>query len=114
MELKLIQDDQYLKPYEYQINNRFNWYKNTLEYITNDFGSIENFANAHHYFGFNYDETNKGYWFRDWLPNAKEVFLIGDFNHWNRTSHPLSKNEYGVWEIFISEISEFKLNAFSK
>ena len=75
MELKLIQDDQYLKPYEYQINNRFNWYKNTLEYITNDFGSIENFANAHHYFGFNYDETNKGYWFRDWLPNAKEVFL---------------------------------------
>ncbi|MCB9203021.1 MAG: alpha amylase C-terminal domain-containing protein [Flavobacteriales bacterium] len=103
MELKLIENDPYLKPYESQINNRYQWYQNTLNHINHHFGSLENFADGYKYFGFNYDDKKKGYWFRDWLPNALEVYLIGDFNKWNRTSHSLEKNEFGVWEIFLNE-----------
>jgi 1,4-alpha-glucan branching enzyme len=35
--------------------------------------------------------------FRMELPNAQEVSLVGDFNRWNLKTHPLRKNEKGVW-----------------
>ena len=28
---------------------------------------------------------------------AKEVFLAGDFNDWNHSSHPMKKNGNGSW-----------------
>ncbi len=37
--------------------------------------------------------------FAVWAPNAKEVFLTGDFNGWNKSSHPLQpKGQSGIWE----------------
>ena len=30
-------------------------------------------------------------------PNAKEVFLIGDFNKWNPTANPMEKKVDGTW-----------------
>ncbi|KAG9317381.1 glycoside hydrolase family 13 protein [Chiua virens] len=39
--------------------------------------------------------------YREWAPNAREANLIGDFNQWNRLSHPMTKNHYGVWEITL-------------
>ena len=38
--------------------------------------------------------------FRVWAPNADSVTLCGDFNGWDKTSHPLSKEtNMGVWCI---------------
>lgn len=31
-------------------------------------------------------------------PHAKEVSLMGDFNNWNAKTHPMKKNESGVWK----------------
>jgi 1,4-alpha-glucan branching enzyme len=31
-------------------------------------------------------------------PQAKEVSLVGDFNHWSAKAHPMKKNESGVWK----------------
>jgi 1,4-alpha-glucan branching enzyme len=31
-------------------------------------------------------------------PDAKEVILMGDFNHWNPKKHPMKKNNNDVWE----------------
>jgi 1,4-alpha-glucan branching enzyme len=31
-------------------------------------------------------------------PDAKEVILMGDFNHWNPKKHPMKKNKNGVWK----------------
>ena len=42
--------------------------------------------------------------FRVWAPNAEYVSLVGDFNDWNTTLHPLQKvTEKGVWEIKIED-----------
>jgi 1,4-alpha-glucan branching enzyme len=30
--------------------------------------------------------------------HAAQVALVGDFNNWNQTSHPMKKNKHGVWE----------------
>ncbi len=44
--------------------------------------------------------------FAVWAPDAESVHLIGDFNGWNRTTHPLFTNDSsGIWEAFIPGIT---------
>ncbi|GII55786.1 1,4-alpha-glucan branching enzyme GlgB [Planotetraspora thailandica] len=43
--------------------------------------------------------------FAVWAPNAQGVRVIGDFNHWNGSAHPMrSLGRSGVWELFIPDI----------
>jgi 1,4-alpha-glucan branching enzyme len=44
--------------------------------------------------------------FAVWAPNAQMVSIIGDFNCWDRTLHPMRKRDGGVWEIFVPGIGE--------
>jgi len=40
--------------------------------------------------------------FAVWAPNAERVYVIGDFNAWNKTSHPLrSCGSSGIWEAVV-------------
>ena len=40
--------------------------------------------------------------FSVWAPNAQGVRVVGDFNHWDGTSHPMrSMGSSGVWELFV-------------
>lgn len=42
-----------------------------------------------------------GVHFAVWAPNAKAVYLVGDFNFWHSTQHPMmSLGESGVWTRF--------------
>lgn len=102
-QLPLIEEDSSLQPFQNAIYNRLEWYYSTIEYINNDFGGLLQFADAHHFFGFNYDKENKGWWFREWLPNAHYVSLIGEFNNWDRGANPLEQKDFGVWEIFLDD-----------
>ena len=34
-------------------------------------------------------------------PEARSVFLSGDFNHWDSSSHPLVKGKNGVWRTSL-------------
>jgi len=45
----------------------------------------------------------EGTYFAVWAPNAKQVSVIGNFNGWNRSSHPMSVrwDSSGIWECFI-------------
>jgi len=44
--------------------------------------------------------------FAVWAPNAETVTVIGDFNEWNRTSHPLKPrwDQSGIWESFVPHV----------
>lgn len=44
--------------------------------------------------------------FAVWAPSAREVFVIGSFNDWNRKSHRLFPrlDSSGIWEGFISHV----------
>jgi 1,4-alpha-glucan branching enzyme len=49
----------------------------------------------------------KGTAFSVWAPNAQGIQVVGDFNHWDGTSHPMrSLGASGVWELFIPEIAQ--------
>ncbi len=101
--LDLVKNDPWLEPVAQEVADRYERYKKRLRQIEKDYGSIGKFADAYNYFGINYDEVRKGWVYREWAPHAYSLFLIGDFNDWNRGSHPLRKNEKGVWEIFLDE-----------
>jgi 1,4-alpha-glucan branching enzyme len=48
----------------------------------------------------------KGTYFSVWVPNARQVFVEGNFNGWNKASHPMQVrwDESGIWETFIPGI----------
>ncbi|MGD1805073.1 1,4-alpha-glucan branching enzyme [Dapis sp. BLCC M126] len=46
----------------------------------------------------------KGVYFAVWAPNARNVSILGDFNHWDGRKHQMRKGHTGVWELFIPDI----------
>ena len=52
-------------------------------------------------------EDIAGVHFALWAPNAQRVSVLGDFNGWNGTVHPMrSRGATGVWEIFLPGLEE--------
>ncbi|GHE44340.1 1,4-alpha-glucan branching enzyme GlgB [Streptosporangium violaceochromogenes] len=52
-------------------------------------------------------EDVEGTAFAVWAPNARGVRVIGDFNHWDGTAHPMrSLGRSGVWELFVPGLGE--------
>jgi 1,4-alpha-glucan branching enzyme len=48
-----------------------------------------------------------GTYFAVWAPDAEEVSVIGDFNGWDKRSHPLRlKKQSGIWEGFIPGVGK--------
>ncbi len=54
------------------------------------------------------ENNKKGYVFRLWAPNAKQVSLIGDFNQWDDTKNPMERvNSQGIWQAFVEGLSMY-------
>ncbi|MFC9531241.1 1,4-alpha-glucan branching enzyme [Streptomyces sp. NPDC056975] len=51
--------------------------------------------------------------FTVWAPNAQGVCVVGDFNYWNGTGHPMrSLGSTGIWELFVPSLGEGELYKF--
>jgi 1,4-alpha-glucan branching enzyme len=49
----------------------------------------------------------EGTYFAVWAPNARQVSIMGEFNGWDKLSHPLrSKGQSGIWEGFIPHVAK--------
>ena len=52
-------------------------------------------------------EEGQGTYFAVWAPDAEQVAVIGDFNDWNKTNHPLKpRDRSGIWEGVIPEATK--------
>ena len=59
------------------------------------------------------EDGKKGYFFGVWAPNASKVYVIGEFNNWNETSHPMTKlGSGGIWSVFIPGVKINQLYKF--
>ncbi len=96
---KIFDIDPQLKQYETDLNQRMVNYKNKKKELLAPGQKLIDFANGHLFYGFH--KTENGWYYREWAPAAEAVYLTGDFNNWDRHSHPLTKKENGVWELFI-------------
>ncbi len=98
--LNLIKNDPWLAPFAPAILGRYEDAVKKEAELTGESGSLDDFANAHNYFGLH--RTEDGGWvFREWAPNATEVTLIGDFSDWKeQVRYTLTRlPDNGVWEL---------------
>ncbi len=60
-------------------------------------------------------QGQKGTHFAVWAPSAKSVSVIGDFNGWERTAHPLNPrwDSSGIWEGFVPAIGNGAVYKFA-
>lgn len=96
---KILEIDPYLEPFAGDIELRMQNYRDTKARVLGKGRKLSSFANGHLYFGFH--NTKEGWVYREWAPNAQAIYLFGDFNEWNRQSHPLSSLGDGIWEIHV-------------
>ncbi len=101
--LALLNNDPWLEPATEEIEARYDRFQNTLKEIESNSKSLNEFANAHQFYGFHYDKKLKGWFYREWAPNAQDVYLFGDFNNWQRYVNRLTPNRSGQWEIFLPD-----------
>jgi 1,4-alpha-glucan branching enzyme len=101
----LIALDPWLEPFADRLRHRQRRYVAARERIVAAAGSLAAFANAHRYLGFNRGEREgkPGVWYREWAPKAIALYLIGDFNNWDRMATPLAPTTSGVWEVFLPD-----------
>ncbi|MBQ1981284.1 MAG: alpha amylase C-terminal domain-containing protein [Alistipes sp.] len=101
--LAMVERDEWLQPVADKIADRHERYLKRMSAIETQAGSIVDYANGYRYYGWQWDDTLSGWWFREWLPEAYDVFIFGDFNSWQRTQLRLEKDRNGVWSIFLPE-----------
>jgi 1,4-alpha-glucan branching enzyme len=101
--LPLTKQDPWLRPFEPVLLQRQARYKARLAEIEHYHGSLGHYATAHQQLGLYYDAARGGLVYREWAPGAEALYLIGDFNFWNRQADPLHPLEYGVWEVFLPD-----------
>ena len=128
--LKLIKSDTYLRPYAEAIEGRYNYALKREQELTGG-KKLSEWANGYLYFGLHKvegGESNvesrkflsrfrsndhsqssrtkvKSKWvLREWAPNATAIYMIGDFNNWQKDeAYRLQSVENGVWEIVLEE-----------
>ena len=93
---QLVRDDPWLEPQAERIRARIDRFRDTLGRIGDSRGRLAPFARGHQLIGLH--PTPEGDWsIREWLPAAKAVSVIGDFNDWSGEGHSLSRHDNGVW-----------------
>ena len=94
---KIFEYNPQLKPYAGDIDLRMFLYRATKKRLIPHVETLNEFANGHEYYGIH--RTKDGWVYREWAPSAYQLYLEGDFNNWNQTSHPLKKLDNGNWEL---------------
>jgi len=103
--LGLISLDPWLAPYADALRRRGAHYVRLRAAIDETGGLLGPISLGHQFFGFNRGELDgePGVWFREWAPGASGVSLFGDFNGWDRGSHPLTRDDFGIWSAFFPD-----------
>lgn len=101
----LIDLDPWLGPYAHWLDERNARYRAARARVDEHGGLLGQISQGHHYFGFNRGQRDgePGIWYREWAPAARSLRLVGDFNGWDDRRHPLTRDEFGVWSLFLPE-----------
>ncbi len=100
----LVKNDSWLEPFEDAIRGRHEHAVNKINELTNNGKStLSDFATGYLYFGLH--KQTRGWVFREWAPNATEIFIIGDFNGWSENEKYRLKRvkNSDSWEIKLPE-----------
>ena len=96
---RILELNPQLQDFAGDIDLRMFLYRATKNRILSGDQSLKDFANAHEYYGFHH--VDGGWYYREWAPSAYQLYLEGEFNGWNQTSHPLTRVGDGNWELYL-------------
>lgn len=96
---RILSVDPLLRPYAPAIRQRMEHYQKTRDALLGKEGDISSFANGYLYYGIH--RTQNGWVIREHAPGADGICLTGEFNGWNRHSHPLHPIGRGDWELLL-------------
>ena len=96
---KILELNPVLQWHAGDIDLRMRLYHETKSRLLPSGGTLKDFANGHEYYGIH--RVPGGWVYREWAPSAYQLYLTGDFNGWNWTSHPLTSLGNGSWELFL-------------
>ncbi len=99
MKYKIMDYDRMLERYESDLNLRVNRYQKKKQELLHSAATLTDFANGYDYFGIH--RTVHGWVYREWAPAAEAMYLTGEFNNWNASSHPMKKLTGGVFELIL-------------
>ena len=96
----IVKNDPYLEPYEDAIRGRHDHALWKIGQLTqNGKQTLSDFANGYQYYGLH--KIPRGWVFREWAPNATDIYLVGDFNDWKESEayrcHRIEGT--GNWEL---------------
>ncbi|WP_373400813.1 alpha-amylase family glycosyl hydrolase [Algoriphagus halophilus] len=97
----LVIDEPWLEKYSDKISLRWSKYQSAIQEIENFCGDILEYGSNHQFYGIHFESWRNGWVYREWAPAAEALYFFGDFNNWDRQSHPMKKNPRGDWEIFL-------------
>jgi len=100
--LPIFKLDAALRHHEEHIMNRIRGYRKWKEDLQESEGGLLHFAEGYRIFGFIRDDAAKKWTFTEWLPKAKQAFLIGEFNGW-KDDHPLRDSGFGRWMVDLPD-----------
>ena len=96
---RILELNPQLQHFAGDIDLRMFLYHATKNRILSEGQTLHEFANAYNYYGFH--RVDGGWVYREWAPSAYALYLEGEFNNWNKTSHPLKRIDNGNWELFL-------------
>lgn len=96
----VVKLDPWLEPFSEPLRRRYAKANEWISTIEASEGGLEKFTRGFEKFGLNVNSDNS-ITYREWAPNAITASVIGEFNDWDRKSHPMKKNDFGVFEIVI-------------
>lgn len=98
----LVEHDPWLEPYSEIIYRRELKVFEKERELTGEMQSLSDFATGYLYFGLH--RVANGWVFREWAPNASDIYIVGDFNAWQElAAFRMKALENGVWEIVLPQ-----------
>uniref|UniRef100_A0AAY4B080 1,4-alpha-glucan branching enzyme n=1 Tax=Denticeps clupeoides TaxID=299321 RepID=A0AAY4B080_9TELE len=96
----LLRLDPYLQPYEKDLRRRFSLFQKQLLLLEEAEGGFDQFTRSYNSFG-EQRQPDGTLVFKEWAPGAEALFLTGDFNGWDKFSHPYTHMDFGKWELHL-------------
>ena len=96
---RILELNPQLGAFSSDIDQRMLRYYETKNRLMPNGGTLKDFANAHEYYGIH--RVEGGWVYREWAPNAYQLYLTGDFCDWDQTKYPMTRLENGNWELLL-------------
>lgn len=104
--MQILQDLPWLYNWKGGLEHRQNCFNGARQRIEREFGSLTDFADAYKTYGVH--KVEGGISYKEWAPNARELYLLGDFNNWEKDGkvYPAERSELGTFSLFIPDLPD--------